>query len=130
MDRDIVSGPDGADKSTVNMYDENRELVDSVLKGNSASTELATKIEKILYDGTKVTLRDGLGTRFTHGLTSELIAANSTVGAESEYDAFSWDETDMSFTTSDPSTDPVAIPKPQGEVRPSYVVTSPTNFCG
>ncbi len=157
---------------------------------NSASI-LATKIEKTFDDGTKVTLKDGLGTRFTYGLTSELIAANSTVGAASEYDAFSWNEediikqgdvytltlkktntgyhailnndeskeiimydnyskaltavdsekiyvglavargcnvtvTDMSFTTSDPATDPAAVPKPQVQVRPSYVVTSPT----
>lgn len=57
---------------------------------NSAAI-LATKLEKVFPDGTKVTLKDGLGTRFTYGLTQEHIEKNTTEGATVEYNAFSWD---------------------------------------
>ncbi|MEJ5229523.1 MAG: right-handed parallel beta-helix repeat-containing protein [Pseudothermotoga sp.] len=56
---------------------------------NSAAI-LATKMEKIFPDGTKITLKDALGTRFTYGLTKEHIEKNTTAGATVQYSAFSW----------------------------------------
>lgn len=61
---------------------------------NSAAV-LATKLEKVFPDGTKVTLKDGLGTRFTYGLTQEHIKNNTTEGAVVEYNAFSWEPTNI-----------------------------------
>lgn len=157
---------------------------------NSAGV-LATKLEKVFPDGTKVTLKDGLGTRFTYGLTQEHIEKNTTQGATVEYNAFSWKPsniikqgesytltlkktntgyhailnndpsteiimydnywkkltvldpkkiyvglavargcnvtvTNISFTTSNPATDPPAEPEPRPVIEPSYRVMSPT----
>lgn len=61
---------------------------------NSAAV-LATKLEKVFPDGTKVTLKDGLGTRFTYGLTQEHIEKNTTEGATVEYNAFSWEPSNI-----------------------------------
>ena len=163
----------------------------STFMTNSASI-YATKIEGTV-NGSKVSLKDGLGTRFTTGLTPELVSANETTGAKSKTDAFIWDPkenikqggdytltmkktntgfhavlnhdesneiimydnycekltvldeekiyvgfaaargcnvtiTDISFTTTDPATDPAAIPEPKETIDPSYRVTSPTTF--
>lgn len=157
---------------------------------NSAAV-LARKFERVFPDGTKVTLKDGLGTRFTYGLTQEHIEKNTTQGATVEYNAFSWKPTNIikqgesytltlkktntgyhailnndpsteiimydnywkkltvldpkkiyvglavargcnvtitniSFTTSDPATDPPAEPEPRLVIEPSYRVTSPS----